>query len=92
MLKALALTAALGAMSAMFAVDAGATPLAQAKQTAGTDEVTLVRDGCGPGRHRHRGHCVGDNPIAPIIRDVIRPGRCGPGRHWSNRWHRCVRN
>ena len=93
MLKTLAFTLALGAASALLVADAGALPLAQAKQTVAGSDITLVREGCGPGRQysERQRRCVADSPRA-MIRDAIRARDCGPGRHYSARFNRCVRN
>jgi hypothetical protein len=106
MLKTLALTLTLAASAALLPSSAGAMPLDQGLKSAAGDEVTLVREGCGPGRqysNRLR-RCVEDSPRA-MIRDITRGGdrdrrdvgrgdrdRCGPGRHYSRRFDRCVRN
>ena len=103
MLKTLALTLTLAASAALLPSSAGAMPLDQGLKSAAGDEVTLVREGCGPGRqwsNRLR-RCVEDSPRA-MIRDAVRGGdreirrgdrdRCGPGRHYSRRFDRCVRN
>jgi hypothetical protein len=95
MLKTLALTLALGALPALLATDAGAMPLAKGLQSTASDEIILVREGCGPGMqysNRQR-RCVRDTPGA-MIRDTLRDAtdRCGPGRHYSRRFNRCVRN
>ena len=94
MLKTLAFTLAMGALSALHVADAGALPLAQAKKTIVHSDTVLVRDGCGPGmRFSHRlRRCVVAGQAGPIIREVVRPGRCGLGFHWSVRRGHCVRN
>jgi hypothetical protein len=91
MRKTLTLALALGAAAALLAADAGALPMAQAMQTGA--DVTLVREGCGPGRQysERLRRCVADTPRA-AIRDVVRPRECGPHRHYSARFRRCVRN
>ena len=92
MLKTLAFTLALGAASALLVVDASALPLAQAKQAVAGSDITLVREGCGPGRqysNRLR-RCVEDTPEARM-RDNMRRA-CGPGWHYSARFNRCIRN
>ena len=94
MLKTLAFTLAMGALSALHVADVGALPLTQAKQTIVHSDTVLVHDGCGPGMRfsRRLRRCVVAGPAGPIIREAIRPGRCGPGRHWSVRREHCVRN
>jgi hypothetical protein len=94
MLKALALTAAIGTFSALLVVDSGALPLAPAKQTVAQSDTVLVRDRCGRGmRYSERRHrCVATGPVGRIIREVVRPGRCGLGFHYSVRRGRCVPN
>ncbi len=102
MLKTLALSAAIGAMTALVAVPAGAMPLSQSKQTVENEDITAVRDGCGRGFRysSSRGRCVrvggpGPGVVVPIPGlQVIIPGvrrGCGPGSRWSPRWGRCVR-
>jgi hypothetical protein len=94
MLKTLAFTLAMGALSALLVADAGALPLAQAKQTIVHSDTVLVRDGCGPGMRfsRRLRRCVVAGPAGPNIHEAIRPERCGPSRHWSVRRGHCVRN
>lgn len=61
MMKALALTIAIGAASVLVAADARALPLAPAQPAAATESgITLVRDGCGRGMRysNRRGGCV----------------------------------
>lgn len=103
MLKTLVLTAAVGIMSALFVADASAMPLAQGKQTIEDSDTTLVADGCGRGMRysNSRGRCVPQrdaDPIAPIIREIIRPRQeyrsrqdCGWGFRFSESRGRCVR-
>jgi hypothetical protein len=91
MFKTLALTVAAGAISALVAVDAGALTLAPAKPVVQSD-VTLVAQGCGPGRHREFGRCVRSGPIVvapPVVAPLVTA--CGFGHRWSHRWKRCVR-
>ena len=93
MLKTATLTVAIAAMSALFALDASALPLAAAKQQAAVEsQLTLVRDGCGRGMRfsNHRQSCVEDFQSQPQIR-VIR-AECPHGWHFSNRERGCVRN
>jgi hypothetical protein len=65
--KSAVLAIAIGA-AMLFSIDAGAFPLTPSKpQPAADNHVTLVRDGCGPGRHYsgRRERCVrnrDDNP------------------------------
>ena len=92
MLKTLALTLALSAIPALMSTHAGAMPLTKGLQSAASDELVLVREGCGPGMqysNRQR-RCVRDTPNA-MMRDAVRSD-CGPGRHYSKRFKRCVRN
>jgi hypothetical protein len=94
MLKTLALTIALAASPALVSVQASAMPLDKGLQAATTDDVIVVREGCGPGMqysNRMR-RCVRDTPRA-AIRDAIRRDMrdCGIGRHYSPRLGRCVR-
>ena len=86
MLKTMTLTMAVGAMLALFAVDAKALPLAPTTPKVAESTVTLVRDDCGRGRHfsRSRGHCVSD--------DRVRRDDCGPGGHFSPSRGHCVPN
>jgi hypothetical protein len=100
MLKTLTFALVLGAASALPVTVAGAMPVVPGLQTA-TDEVTLVREGCGPGRQysQRLRRCVEDTPRAKardltreIRRDLRDLRECGPGRHWSRRLQRCVRN
>jgi hypothetical protein len=44
--KTFAFALALGAASALLVADAGALPLAQAKQAVAGSHITLVREGC----------------------------------------------
>jgi len=98
MLKTLALTLAMGAMTVLSIADAGALPLTQSKQTIENADLTAVRDGCGRGMRysRRAGGCVADGPViiaprvvAPII---VAPRRgCPWGTRWSNRFQQCVR-
>jgi len=92
MLKTLAFALTLGAASVFLAADAGAVPLAQGKQTIGGSDISLVREGCGPGRQysKRLRRCVEDTPEARM-RDNMRRA-CGPGWHYSARFNRCVRN
>ena len=93
MLKTLAFALTLGAASALLVPDAGAVPLAQGKQTIAGSDITLVREGCGPGRqysNRLR-RCVDDSPRA-MQRDAERAKACGRGWHYSMRYGRCIRN
>ena len=93
MMKTFAFMLALGTAATLFVADAGALPLAQAKQTVAGSDFSLVREGCGRGfQYSARlGRCVRDTPRA-MLRDAIRVDRCGPGRHYSERFARCVRN
>ncbi len=87
MLKMTTLTLAIGAVLALFAVDANALPLAPTKQQVDVGStVTLVRDNCGRDRHfsRSRGRCVSDERV---FRDD-----CGRGRHFSRNLGHCVRD
>ena len=92
MLKTIAFALALGAATTLPVADAGALPLAQAKQTTGGSDLTLVREGCGRGFQfsERIGRCVKDSPRA-VIHDLVRP-KCGFGRHYSERFARCVRD
>lgn len=58
MLKTLAFTAAIAAMTV--GLTSGASALPAAKQLGGVTDLTLVSDGCGPGKRfsNSRGHCV----------------------------------
>ena len=99
MLKTIALTLALGA-SALLVADAGAAPLSTGKLAIeNSSDITLVREGCGPGRQysERLRRCVEDTPRAQMrdtVRDVVRPivPRCGPGWRYSERRGRCVRD
>ena len=52
MLKATTLAIAIGAIAMLFAIDAGALPLAPVKSQPTVESNTkLVRDDCGKGRH-----------------------------------------
>jgi hypothetical protein len=88
MLKSFAVTIAAGALSIAFVAGASALPLTPSNPAAPSDEVTLVRDGCGPGlRYSVRlRRCVGvERPV------VIGPVRvCPPFQRWSERFRRCV--
>jgi hypothetical protein len=97
MLKTLAFALTLGAASALLMADAGAVPLAQGKQSIAGSDITLIREGCGPGRQysQRLRRCVEDTPRAQMrdaVRDMVRPRGCGPGWHYSARFNRCVRN
>ncbi len=92
MLKTATLTVAIAAMSALFALDASALPLAAAKQQAAVEsQLTLVRDGCGRGMRfsNHREDCVVD--IHSRSRREIRSrhhfasDECPRGWRFSNR-------
>jgi hypothetical protein len=64
MLKATTFAVALGAIAMLFAIDAGALPLAAVKSQATIESNTkLVRDDCGQGRHfsERRDKCVDDD-------------------------------
>jgi hypothetical protein len=92
MLKSIAFAAAIGASAALIPAGAGAQPLAQARAAIDSNEVLLVREGCGPGMQysmRLR-RCVVDTWRAQrrdFRRDVY---RCGPGLVWNDRFRRCV--
>ena len=61
MLKAAMLAVAIGAMTMLFAIDAGAQPPTPGKLQLGVQSnTTLVRDDCGQGRHfsERRDKCV----------------------------------
>ena len=101
MLKTLALTVAMGAMTALSVADVGALPLTPSKQTIENADLSLVRDGCGRGMRfsRRAGGCVVDGPAvivprvfapAPIIVAPALRG-CPRGTRWSNRFQQCVR-
>ncbi len=101
MLKTLALTVAMGAMTVLSTADAGALPLIQSKQTIENADLSPVRDGCGRGMRysRRAGGCVPDGPVviaprvyapAPIIVAPAVRG-CPWGTRWSNRFQQCVR-
>ena len=100
MLKTLTLALAIGAASTLLATDAGALPVAPGLQSHASSDVTLVREGCGPGRRysERLRRCVEDRPLPVerrierrIERAIIRHD-CRPGWHWSPRVERCVRN
>lgn len=85
-IKTLALTAALGALTTLTISDARAMPLAPATSFATDSDVTLVRDGCGRGMRfsNRRQACVPDyNGGGPRYYDGGRPtyyrGGGGPG-------------
>jgi hypothetical protein len=92
MLKTIAFALALGAVTTLAVADAGALPLAQARQGTSGSDITLVREGCGAGFQfsERLGRCVKDSPRA-VIHDLVRP-KCGFGRHYSERFARCVRD
>ena len=102
MLKALTLTVAMGALTALPIAAAGAMPLTQSKSTIESTDLSLVRDGCGRGmRYSHRlGGCVVDNVVvaprvvAPVVvvPRVVAPvvRACPRGTRWSNRFQQCV--
>ena len=98
MLKITTFAIAVGAVSALLAVDAGALPVASvAHQAAAENNLVLVRDGCGRGmRYSHRRQrCVEEGRGGPPV--VIVPGRefrdrCGRGWRYSHSRGRCVRD
>jgi hypothetical protein len=86
MRKLLVLAAAICGMAALFAIDAGAMPLSPATHGFGSSDITLIRDGCGPGMRfsNSRQTCVPDD-------DVRRgPPGCPPGFRFSEGRGRCV--
>jgi hypothetical protein len=103
MLKALAFTAALGAIAALSIADAGALPLAPSKPALENADLSLVRDGCGRGMRysRRAGGCVpidgavvvAPRVVAPMVvaPAIIAPRACPWGYRWSNRFQQCVR-
>jgi hypothetical protein len=77
MLKATTLAVALGVMTMLFAIDAGALPLAAVKaQATVQSHMTLVRDDCGRGRHfsERRNRCIDDDDDVRD-RDRVRVGK-----------------
>jgi hypothetical protein len=82
MRKLLVLTAAIFGLAALFAFDAAAMPLTA---THGSSEITLIRDGCGPGFRfsNSRQRCVPDDFRAG-------PPACPPGFRFSEGRGRCV--
>jgi hypothetical protein len=79
----LVLTAAVGALGALVAFDAGAMPFAPAADGLAAGDTMLVRDGCGRGLRwsERRQRCVPDE-------DRVRV--CPRGFRWSERRERCV--
>jgi hypothetical protein len=100
MLKITTFAIAIGAVTALFAFDAGALPVAATQQQASADDnLVLVRDGCGRGmRYSHRRQrCVVDGgggppPVVIVPGGVVRDGGCARGWRWSHRRGRCVRD
>ena len=86
MRKRLVLTAVLAGLTALFALDAGAMPFAIATHGFGSGDITLVRDGCGPGfRYSYnRQGCVPDEGFGRGVR------ACPPGFRFSDYRQRCV--
>ena len=92
MLKTATLTIVIGAVSALFALNANALPLASAKQQAGTVKVlTLVRDDDDDDyQPRHRARVVEEddddegnqvNPLGIILNGVLNGGNHNQGSH-----------
>ncbi len=77
--------AAIGGLVALLAFDAGAMPLAPGHLNFGTSDLTLVRDGCGPGFRFSNGRqrCVPDD-------DRAGPPVCPAGFRFSEGRGRCV--
>ncbi len=97
MLKTTTFTIAIAAMSALFALDASALPLAAAKQQAAVEsQLTLVRDGCGRGMRfsNHRDDCVVDRHSRSRrdfrSRHHFVSDECRRGWRFSNSRQRCV--
>jgi hypothetical protein len=63
MRKTFVWAAAIGGLAALLAFDAGAMPLTPGQLNFGTSDLTLVRDGCGPGFRfsNSRQRCVPDD-------------------------------
>ena len=80
----LRVAAAVGALGALVAVEAGAMPLSPVQHGFGSNDLTLVRDGCGRGFRfsERRQRCVPDED-----REV---GVCPRGFRWSDGRQRCV--
>jgi hypothetical protein len=87
MRKILVWIAAIGGLAALLAVDAGAMPLAPGLHNLGSGDITLVRDGCGPGLRwsNSRQRCVPDDGGAGFA-----PPGCPPGFRFSESRGRCV--
>jgi hypothetical protein len=86
MRKLLVLTAAIVGLAALFALDVGAMPLPPGTQGVDSGDITLIRDGCGPGMRfsNSRQTCVPDD-------DFRRgPPGCPPGFRFSEGRGRCV--
>ena len=84
MLNRIALTVAIGAVLALFAVEANAMPLSPTHQATFGNNLIQVRFDCAPGWHFNprRGGCV---PNGADVR-----GDCAPGWHFNGA--RCVPN
>jgi hypothetical protein len=67
MRKVTLLAVAIGAMTMLYAVDAAALPLAPVEAPIAKNNVTLVRDGCGPGYYfsEHWRRCVEERDYGP---------------------------
>jgi hypothetical protein len=59
-LAAIIIAAGIGFVSAYSASATPANGLAIAGASQHTEQLLQVKDGCGRGRHREHGHCVGD--------------------------------
>jgi hypothetical protein len=74
-----------------------AMPIAPSQSGLQTGDVTLVAEGCGPGRHPDRlGVCVPNHervivaPAPGVV--VVEPRACPIGSHWSRFRHECIVN
>jgi len=86
MLNKIALTVAIGAVVALFGVEAKALPLAPTQQATVDNDVIQVQIDCAPYWHfdPRRGGCVPNGPT--------RRFDCGPGWHFDPRRDGCVPN
>jgi hypothetical protein len=87
MLKSIKIAVAIGAIATLFAVAASAQPLAAVKsQPAVASKLTLVRDGCGRGRHfsDRLDRCVDDVRVRIVSPKELCRQRCYARREECN--------
>jgi hypothetical protein len=85
-------------LAGLVSLGAQAMPLAPAQSGLQAGDVTLVAEGCGPGRHLDRFNVCVPNRERVIVAPapgvvVVEPrGGCPLGTHWSRFRRECIVN